>query len=158
MHPTTELFEPKGTTRFIPDATARTPTTPTARTRAQIEAWAKQAAAANGFGDGGHVVGMSESVPATVPARESTLKRLWKVAARFIAAWENQRRRRAEHEMLARLDAATLRDLGIDRCEIESFIAESNGSSFLTRRRVVPSRGEVFESSRLRIKSVDRFL
>ena len=49
-------------------------------------------------------------------------------------------------------------DLGIDRCEIGSFVAESDGSSSLTRRRVVPGNLQVFETSRLRIKSIDRFL
>jgi uncharacterized protein YjiS (DUF1127 family) len=158
MHPTTELFEPKGATRFMPDATANGPSTPTARTRAQIEAWAKHAAAANGFGDAGNVVPTTESVPAPVPAFESAWQRLRSFAVRFFAVWADYRRRRAEHEILARLDASMLRDLGIDRCEIGSILAESNGSSPPTRRRVVPSHREVFESSRLRIKNIDRFL
>jgi uncharacterized protein YjiS (DUF1127 family) len=158
MHPTTELFEPKGATRFMPDATANARSTPTARTRAQIEAWAKHAAAANGFGDAGNVMPTTESVPAAVPARESTLQRLWNLATRFFAAWADYRRRRAEHEILARLDATMLRDLGIDRSEIGSVLTESNGSSPPTRRRVVASHREVFESPRLRIKNIDRFL
>jgi uncharacterized protein YjiS (DUF1127 family) len=158
MHRTTQLFELKSTSRFIPDAAARTPAVPTARTRAQIEAWAKNAAASNGFGDAGEVLLPAEQAPATIPARATIWQRVLGFCARFIAAWVDYRRRRAEHDLLARLDEATLRDLGIDRCEIGSFVAESDGSSSLTRRRVVPGNLQVFETSRLRIKSIDRFL
>lgn len=158
MHPTTELLEPKGTSRFIPDATAHVPSTPTARTRAQIEAWAKHAAAANGFGDAGEIVVATAPVSAPVPPRKSAWQRLGDFAAAFFRSWLEYRLRRAEQEVLARLDPATLRDLGIDRSEIGSISAESNGTSSPSRRRVAPSNREVFETSRLRIKSIDRFL
>ncbi|HTT09637.1 MAG TPA: DUF1127 domain-containing protein [Burkholderiaceae bacterium] len=157
-HDTTQLFEPKGTTRFIPDASASAPPAPTARTRAQIEAWAKRATAANGFGEAGKVVLPADPGPVRIPARESTWQRFGRVVARFITAWVDYRRRRAEQDLLARLDAATLRDLGIDRCEIGSYVAESDGSSSITRRRVAPSNLQVFETSRPRIKSIDRLL
>src|SRR5215510_2278577 len=110
MHPTSQLLEPKGTARFIPDTAASMPAAPTARTRAQIEAWAKQAAAANGFGDAGEVA--TSTLPAPEPARphgSAWQNALWAVTELF-GRWMAYRQRRAEHEALARLDAATLRD------------------------------------------------
>jgi uncharacterized protein YjiS (DUF1127 family) len=158
MHPTSPLLESKSTTRFIPDTAAALPAVPTARTRAQIDAWAKRAAAANGFGDAGEVAPVSLSAPAPAPSPKSVWQNVRHLVVGLLGRWLEYRRRRAEHEALARLDAMTLRDLGITRSEIGSFVAERNGSSAITRLRVIPRNHEVFETSRLRIKRVDPFL
>lgn len=51
-----------------------------------------------------------------------------------------ERQRRAE---LQELDAATLRDLALDRSELDSCAAEAAGSAEPTRRRVVRAGPEV---------------
>ncbi|HUL64865.1 MAG TPA: DUF1127 domain-containing protein [Burkholderiaceae bacterium] len=158
MHPTSKLLDPKSTPHFIPEGTARTPAVPTARTRAQIDAWAKHADASNGFGDSGVVVTPTVFEPVAAPAQQSTWQSVRRSVAGFIERWIAYRRMRAQHAALARLDAATLRDLGISHSEIGSCVAEFNGSSQVTRRRIFPRNREIFESSRLRIKNVDPFL
>jgi uncharacterized protein YjiS (DUF1127 family) len=45
----------------------------------------------------------------------------------------------ARRRALARLDAATLRDLGLARCEIDSVLAEAEGRVQATRTRVLLS-------------------
>jgi uncharacterized protein YjiS (DUF1127 family) len=158
MHPTAKLLDPKSTPHFIPEGAAPAPVVPTARTRAQIDAWAKQADASNGFGDAGVVVTPTVSEPAPTPPQRGAWQRVRGAVAEFIERWIAYRRMRAEHAALARLDAATLRDLGIGHSEIGSCVAEFNGSSQVTRRRIFPRNREIFESSRLRIKNVDPFL
>jgi hypothetical protein len=58
----------------------------------------------------------------------------WRLADR--AARLLPRKASACIEPLSELDGATLRDLGVDRSEIESIEAESHGAASLTRRRV----------------------
>jgi len=53
-----------------------------------------------------------------------------------IAHAEQRRRARSRRE-LAQLDAHALHDLGIDRGEIDSFLAEAMGDVEATRRRIV---------------------
>jgi uncharacterized protein YjiS (DUF1127 family) len=54
-----------------------------------------------------------------------------------LARAEAARRRAARRRALARLDAATLRDLGLARCEIDSVLAEAEGQAEATRTRVL---------------------
>jgi uncharacterized protein YjiS (DUF1127 family) len=157
MHPTAKLLDPKSATHFIPEGAAPTPAVPTARTRAQIDAWAKHADASNGFGDAAVVVIPTVIEPTPTP-RLSVWQSVRRSVAAFIERWIAYRRMRAEHAALARLDAATLRDLGISHSEIGSCIAEFNGSSQVTRRRIFPRNREIFEGSRLRIRNIDPYL
>lgn len=55
--------------------------------------------------------------------------------ASAVADWRRRARQRAE---LASLDDRTLRDLGLDRSELSSILAEGCGASEATRRRIVP--------------------
>jgi uncharacterized protein YjiS (DUF1127 family) len=158
MNPTASLLEPKSTPHFIPEGAASTKAVPTARTRAQIDAWAKHAEASNGFGDAGVVAAEATSESTPPAAQSGARQRLRRSVVGFIERWVEYRRMRAENAALAHLDAATLRDLGIDRCEIGSCVAEFNGSSQVTRRRIFPRNREIFEGSRLRIKNIDPFL
>ena len=158
MNPTASLLDPKSTPHFIPEGTASTHAVPTARTRAQIDAWAKHAEASNGFGDAGVVAAESTFEPTPTAPQPGAWRRFRRSVAEFIGRWVEYRRMRAEHAALARLDAATLRDLGIGRSEIGSYVAEFNGSSQVTRRRILPRNREIFEGSRLRIRNIDPFL
>jgi len=158
MSTSNQLLDPRSTAQFIPETSAAMPAIPTARTRAEITSWARHAAAANGFGDAGAVGAEFSPTPvaAPVPTRESVWSRLRRFGAGLLRGWLAYGRRRAEYAALARLDAATLRDLGIDRSEIGSLTAESRGASQVTRRRIV--NHEVLDTRRLRINRVDTFL
>lgn len=57
----------------------------------------------------------------------------WRTLAAAVAAWRQRARQRAE---FASLDDRTLRDLGLDRSEQSSILAESAGVTEATRRRV----------------------
>jgi hypothetical protein len=54
----------------------------------------------------------------------------------LVGAWRLAVARRPEE-----LDAATLRDLGLSRTELKSYLAEVDGRAEPTRRRVLESRG-----------------
>ena len=58
-----------------------------------------------------------------------------------LTAWRHWRQLRATRLALAGLDAATLRDIGIVRTEIDSLAAEVHGGVAVTRARLL-SRGE----------------
>lgn len=51
------------------------------------------------------------------------------------------RRRLACEAAQARLDADALRDLGLDRSELASYLAEASGRAPATRRRLAPLAG-----------------
>jgi len=53
-----------------------------------------------------------------------------------IAHAEQRRRARGRRE-LAQLDSHALRDIGLDRGEIDSYLAEAMGDAESTRRRIV---------------------
>jgi uncharacterized protein YjiS (DUF1127 family) len=158
MSTSNQLLDPHSTAQFVPEASACMPAIPTPRTCAEIASWARHAAAANGFGDAGAVSADFSQTPVAAPApeRENVWSRLRRFGAELLRGWLADGRRRAGSAALARLDAATLRDLGIDRSEIGSVTAESRGSSQVTRRRIV--NHEVLDTRRLRINRVDTFL
>lgn len=58
-------------------------------------------------------------------------------AASRHAAWAARRRLAHESTALAQLDDATLRDIGLARCEVESIAAEAQGLVDRTRLRVL---------------------
>ncbi|WP_280154391.1 hypothetical protein [Piscinibacter sp. XHJ-5] len=71
-------------------------------------------------------------------ARPSLLRRL-------AGAWQalrSLRRQAADRRRFQRLDAATLRDLGMCRSEFDSFWLEAHGRAMPTRRRTAAARGD----------------
>lgn len=85
------------------------------------------------------------------------LQRLQRACITMIRTWQTNRRMRAECATLAQLDAATMRDLGIQYSEIGSYVAEAHGVSEVTRRRVVRRNHEVTDASRARFLPIDYF-
>ena len=72
----------------------------------------------------------------SAPGR-SAPRKPWRTLARTFGEWRRRARQRAE---LTSLDDRTLRDLGLDRSELSSILAEGCGASEVTRRRIVPLR------------------
>jgi uncharacterized protein YjiS (DUF1127 family) len=123
-----------------------------------MDAWARHAAAANGFGD----AGVSEP-----PVRRPVSYELWRdtraqrsraigeavaaiawvfawLAGSFWRSWRRQRQASATYESLGTLDDHTLRDLGIDRSELRSVAAEVEGRVERTRVRARPAYGQAW--------------
>jgi uncharacterized protein YjiS (DUF1127 family) len=128
-------------TRISPSASARTGEGHP-RVHAEVEDWAIRAAARNGFG--GEPVQQFNSVELHHAARRPAhvgLSRLMARGLRRVAALMRVLRRRLRHasqlSQLQALDAAALRDLGLDRSELGSVHAEISGLSSPTRRIVV---------------------
>jgi hypothetical protein len=149
MRTTNQLIETQLTTRFVPGTSGMAN-----RERSEMDASAMRAAAANGFGD----AGVTEPVPASkpAPAPTSVWSRLRQSGAALVQKWLADLHSRAAMSALERLDAATLRDLGMHRSEFGSYAVESRGVVPVTRRRVVnrdfPDRPLPY------IKRVDEFL
>lgn len=78
-------------------------------------------------------------------------------AVRFLRDVERRRQARANYEVLRRLDAATLRDLGLTRDELESVAAEAAGIAERTRQRV---QNEFWQSASagFRVRRAEMFL
>jgi len=115
-----------------------------------IDAWARHAFAANGFGD----VAIIDTTPSARPTsyelhrdahvhRSFTLGEIIIVAMQAVAAFASQalarhrqrRRARSTYDALRQLDDRTLRDLGFERSEIRSVAAELTGETECTRVR-----------------------
>jgi uncharacterized protein YjiS (DUF1127 family) len=121
----------------------------------QIEAYARRAIAANGFGDAS--VGPTEQ-PLRLPSVQlyhcarahrsrqlarivgTTLRAVAAMARRMYVGWQRSRQAGATYVALHELDARTLRDLGFDRSEILSVAAEVAGNADSTRVRSVQAR------------------
>jgi uncharacterized protein YjiS (DUF1127 family) len=117
-----------------------------------IDAWARHAAAANGFG----YAGISEPQVRTPVSyelwRETRVQRsraigeavaaiVWVIVwltGSFWRSWQRRLEAAATYEGLGALDDHTLRDLGIDRSELGSVAAEVEGRAARTRLRVAP--------------------
>jgi uncharacterized protein YjiS (DUF1127 family) len=56
------------------------------------------------------------------------------------AAWHRMRRQRADLRELLALDSRTLRDIGVNRSELPSLVAELVGAQPATRRHAMQSR------------------
>lgn len=66
------------------------------------------------------------------------------VVVRLASDWNRARRIRATRAALEQLDAATLRDLGLHRCEAGSIALELGRVTMATRRRIYESAGFYF--------------
>jgi hypothetical protein len=62
-----------------------------------------------------------------------------KILRRTYLRFSNRRRLAVARKDFALLDASTLRDLGMDRSEFDSYWAESNGLAVRTRIRAEPT-------------------
>ena len=131
------------TLRFDPPASRHAPLRP------RVIAQALRSSAANGFGDA--VV----DLPAERPASP------WQRLRTGLGAWWERRQREARMQrdlrLLAQLDTTTLRDLGLERSEIQSLATELHGTAAATRRWTDGAHAD-HGGARLRINSVDCFL
>ena len=120
---------------------------------ADLEAWARHARGVNGLGGDAEAGAPAASSPpssyevqrAARIDRAFTLAEIlagmvWAVGAFARRAYARYRQRReasAFYDALRRLDDHTLRDLGFDRSDIGSVVAEATGAAEHTRLRVV---------------------
>ena len=125
-----------------------------------VEAWARHALAANGFGDG---AGVGDGATTDASSARQTSYELYHAArahcsftigeiivalmqslaafARQSLARHRQRRQaRSTYDALRQLDDRTLRDLGFDRSERRSVVAEMTGEAERTRVRTLRDR------------------
>lgn len=121
------------------------------RVHAEVEGWAMRAALRNGFG--GAWPAPAESAHLKAAARRSAqtgasalLMRAVRRARAALRLVQRRWRQAAQSRQLQSLDAAALRDLGLDRSEISSAVAELQGRAAITRRIVV-------EHERLRLRA-----
>ena len=121
-------------------------------TRDAIEAYAMHAFAANGFGDadvgrtaprpvrpGDRLDMHADAHRASRSARilDASLGAATAIVRRLVERWRRWRRAREAFHALRELDARTLRDLGLDRSEILSVVAEFAGEADPTRARSI---------------------
>ena len=119
------------------------------------EAWARHALAANGFGDGaavgdGAIADAGSARPTSYELyhdarayRSFTLgeiivalmQAVAAIARQALARYAQHQRARSMYDALRQLDDRTLRDLGFDRSEIRSVVAELAGKAECTRMR-----------------------
>jgi uncharacterized protein YjiS (DUF1127 family) len=113
---------------------------------AELEAWARRATLANGFGDGtaGAARPSADGYTLAVQARADRHAGIAEIIAvvaeavatrarRGIASWRRAREAHATYRALNGLDARTLRDIGIDRSEMSSVAGEIAGTADRTR-------------------------
>jgi len=119
-----------------------------------VEAWARHALAANGFGDGA-TTDASSARPTSYDLYHSArahcsftigeiivalMQSLAAFARQSLARHRQRRRARNTYDALRQLDDRTLRDLGFDRSEIRSVVAEMTGEAERTRVRTLRDR------------------
>jgi uncharacterized protein YjiS (DUF1127 family) len=125
-----------------------------ADSRHEIDAWARRAHAANGFGDAATVDSAASAWPSNYELyraaranRAFVLGEMMASAVRSVRAlvrlayrrYRQYRHESALYDTLSQLDDRTLRDLGFDRSEIRSVAAEWAGEAAPTRVRVLHS-------------------
>ena len=82
---------------------------------------------------------MIQTISLSTPAPSRALQAVADLLRRGCAAWRHQAEARQTHLALRELDAHTLRDLGLDRSELGSLVAEIGGQAGPTRVRVLQS-------------------
>ena len=80
---------------------------------------------------------MTPTISLSRPAPWRALQALAELLRQCRAAWRRQSEARQAHLALRELDAHTLRDLGLDRSELGSLVAEIGGQAGPTRVRVL---------------------
>lgn len=120
----------------------------TRRSTDELEAWARRAAAASGFGEAAAGTPVERSAPDSmklaVAARvhrsaalpdvvAAVIAALSAAARRRLAAWQRARDELATARALRGLDQRTLRDIGLDASEARSVAAELAGGTERTR-------------------------
>ena len=132
------------------DATHADPVT----ARQEIDAWARHAVAANGFGDGA----VSDKHPSALPTSyeiyqaacthrafllgeiiAAAIQALGAIVRRAYAQYRQRRAGRKTYQALSQLDDRALRDLGFARDELMSVAAETAGQVERTRVRALRS-------------------
>ena len=118
----------------------------------ELDAWARRAMAASGFGDAPESAAaptmMPDAAELTASARAARSASLWEVIAvvtdavrasvrRGISAWRRQRDELATYRALHALDRRTLHDIGLDSSEARSVAAELAGGADRTRVRAL---------------------
>jgi uncharacterized protein YjiS (DUF1127 family) len=112
-----------------------------------IDAWARRAAAANGFGDAADC-GTPKRQPLCDDAwRPGRAHHAWALGhaictavrtfVRIARRWRREREAAATRQALHALDPRTLHDLGFHPSELSSVAAEAHGLARRTRMRVV---------------------
>ena len=116
-----------------------------------IDAWARRAALASGFGDApvtGTSVERFSSHELALAARAAAHAGIGEILAALaqgfasqmrsvIASWKRARDARATRRALEQLDSRTLRDIGFERSEVASVAAELTGGAPVTRIRTL---------------------
>lgn len=115
--------------------------------KVDIDAWARHAQAANGFG-GADLAGTPEPVPAAAgtgaPATtglHAALRACRDFVGQLAARGAQRRAARRTITALSSLDSRALRDLGFDSSEIGSVAGEAAGLADATRVRVLMAQG-----------------
>jgi uncharacterized protein YjiS (DUF1127 family) len=120
------------------------------------DAWARHAAAANGFGDASgagfplrrpvaHDLWCAARVHrsrALCDAMHAAARAIVRIVRRLARRWRRERAAQATWQALRRVDSRTLRDLGFHPSELSSVAAEAHGLARITPTRVV--HGEDF--------------
>jgi uncharacterized protein YjiS (DUF1127 family) len=120
-------------------------------TSAALDAWARRAAAANGFGDApaaGNAASRFSSYELALKAREAAHAGFGEILAAMaqslvsqlraaMESWKRARDTRTTQRALERLDTRTLRDIGFDVSEAPSVAAELAGGAPVTRVRTL---------------------
>jgi len=113
--------------------------------RASIDAYARHAAAANGFGDAGLAfIGTGTVRRPAIAHRPQplggfvgrALRAMLDHVATLVADWRRARRASATDAALQSLDDRALHDIGLDRSEISSFAASAGRDGDPTRVRM----------------------
>jgi len=123
-----------------------------ADSKREIEAWARRAQAANGFGDAATVDSATSVWPSSYELHQAARANRAFVLGEMLASavravrvvlrsaysrYRDYRQQSALYDTLSELDDRTLRDLGFDRSEIRSVAAEWAGEAEATRVRVL---------------------
>jgi uncharacterized protein YjiS (DUF1127 family) len=84
-----------------------------------------------------HISGLRAATAQALAPLEVGMRYLQGVLDHQLALARARCHRAAARRVLAQLDAATLRDIGIDSSEIDSLLAEAEGRASVTRRRLL---------------------
>lgn len=125
---------------------------------AELDAWARRAFAANGFGDANVAAPAAAAGPGAIEVHADALKfrsaSFWAICFaigealgtaldRTVTRWREQRDLRRTYRALCNLDARTLKDIGFGQHEAGSIAAELAGRAERTRMQALRSLREL---------------